>query len=104
MACNVSWFIYSVCRIKVQSLVFKGIPHYTNPELIYNYWTDNFSGEILDSCEEGELEWVKISEAKYYPMQEDIQVRFDLFFEPGTFEIHTMWDEQNNQIDKRYHT
>ena len=92
--------------LDVQSLVFKGISHYTNPELqdhfiIYNYWTDDFSGEILDSCKEGELEWVKISEAKNYPMQEDIEVRFDLFFEPGTFEIHTMWDERNNKIDKR---
>ncbi|MBM7664993.1 8-oxo-dGTP diphosphatase [Solibacillus kalamii] len=92
--------------LDVQSLAFKGISHYTNPELhdhfiIYNYWTDHFTGEVLGSCNEGELEWVKISEAKNYPMQEDIQVRFDLFFEPGTFEIHTMWDERNNQIDKR---
>ena len=50
---------------------------------------------------EGELEWVKISEAKNYPMQEDIQVRFDYFFEPGTFEIHTIWDEDLDKMDKR---
>lgn len=37
--------------LEIQSLVFKGISHYTNPErldhfIIYNYWTDDFTGKF----------------------------------------------------------
>ena len=92
--------------LDVHSLTFKGISHYTNAVkkehfIIYNYLTNDFSGELLAHCEEGELEWVPICEAKNYPMQEDIRVRFDYFFEPGTFEIHMIWDEENDCLDKR---
>ena len=92
--------------LDVHQLTFKGISHYTNEKkkehfMIYNYWTDDFSGELIEHSDEGELEWVKISEAKNYPMQEDIRVRFDYFFEPGTFEIHMIWDEQKDCLDKR---
>lgn len=92
--------------LDVQSLTFKGISHYTNEVkkdhfIIYNYWTDDFTGELLTVCDEGTLEWVEISEAKNYPMQEDILVRFDYFFEQGTFEIHMIWDEENDCLDRR---
>ena len=92
--------------IDVHTLKFKGISHFTNEKarkqyIMYNYWTDDFSGELIESCLEGDLHWVKISEAKNYPMQDDIKVRFDLFFEPGTFEIHTNWDDELNQVKSR---
>lgn len=92
--------------LNVQSLSFKGISHFTNEQandhfIIYNYLTDDFSGELLTDSSEGELHWVKISEAKNYPMQEDIKMRFDYFFEPGTFEIHTTWNHDLDEIDKQ---
>ena len=41
----------------------------------------------------------KNKRGKKIPIQEDIHIRFDLFFEPGTFEINTMWDERKNNIE-----
>lgn len=85
----------------VSNLVFKGISEFVNPTvnkryIMMNYWTKDFTGELLENPPEGELRWVKIDEAKKLPMQEDIKVRFDLFFERGTFEIQTVWNEEKN--------
>lgn len=87
--------------LTVHNLVFKGISEFVNPiskkrYIMMNYWTNNFSGELLENPPEGHLHWIKISEAKNLPMQDDIKLRFDLFFEPGTFEIQTVWNEEKN--------
>jgi 8-oxo-dGTP diphosphatase len=87
--------------LEVSNLVFKGISEFVNPTakvryMMMNYWTKDFTGELLEYPPEGELHWVKIEEAKSLPMQEDIKIRFDLFFEPGTFEIQTMWNQEKN--------
>ncbi len=88
--------------LKVMNLVFKGVSEYVNPVakkryMMMNYWTKDFTGELLDDPAEGELHWVKIEDAKKLPMQDDIKLRFDLFFEPGTFEIQTVWNEEKNE-------
>ncbi|MFS1511465.1 8-oxo-dGTP diphosphatase [Chengkuizengella sp. SCS-71B] len=87
--------------LKVSNLVFKGISEFVNPTVnkrytMMNYWTKDYKGELLADPPEGEIHWVKIEEAKDLPMQEDIKIRFDLFFEPGTFEIQTVWNEEKN--------
>lgn len=87
--------------LEVSDLIFKGISELVNPAtnaryIMMNYLTKNFTGELLEKPPEGELHWINIKEAKDLPMQEDIKIRFDLFFEPGTFEIQTIWNEQKN--------
>ncbi|AGX02875.1 phosphohydrolase, MutT/Nudix family protein [Bacillus sp. NRRL B-14911] len=87
--------------LEVSNLVFKGISEFVNPVkneryMMMNYWTKDFEGELLENPPEGELHWISIKDAKNLPMQEDIKMRFDLFFEPGTFEIQTVWDEERN--------
>ncbi len=91
--------------LEVFNLVFKGFSEYVNPKVnkryvMLNYWTRDFTGDLLKHPPEGELHWVKINEAKNLPMQDDIKIRFDLFFEPGTFEIQTLWDEDRNEPEK----
>ncbi|MEC5424729.1 8-oxo-dGTP diphosphatase [Virgibacillus sp. C22-A2] len=91
--------------LKVRNLVFKSISDYVNPSvnkryIMMNYWTKDFTGELFENPPEGELHWVKIEEAKDLPMQEDIRMRFDLFFEPGTFEIHTVWNEEKDSPEE----
>ena len=91
--------------LEVSNLVFKGISEFVNPTkkdryIMMNYWTKDFTGELLHNPPEGELHWVKIEEAKNLPMQEDIKIRFDLFFEQGTFEIQTVWNEEKNGPEK----
>ncbi|WP_306009675.1 8-oxo-dGTP diphosphatase [Bacillus sp. MMSF_3328] len=87
--------------LEVSNLVFKGISEFVNPVkneryMMMNYWTKDFEGELLENPLEGQLHWISIEDAKNLPMQEDIKQRFDLFFEPGTFEIQTVWDEERN--------
>lgn len=89
--------------LTVHNIVFKGISEFVNPVgkaryIMFNYWTDHFEGELLENPPEGELHWVKIDEAKALPMQEDIRNRFDLFFEQGTFEIQTQWENGPKEV------
>lgn len=52
-----------------------------------------YEGELLQNPPEGELAWVSMNEALELPMQPWFKRRFPLFFEPGTFEISIVWDE-----------
>jgi 8-oxo-dGTP diphosphatase len=83
--------------LDVSNLVFKGIDEYVNPKenvryMVFNYWTNTFSGELMEDPPEGELVWMPISEALELPMQSWFKERFPLFFEAGTFEIQRVWD------------
>nr|WP_185970920.1 8-oxo-dGTP diphosphatase [Alkalicoccobacillus porphyridii] len=87
--------------LEVSNLVFKGISEFVNLStnkryMMMNYWTKDFKGELLDNPPEGEIHWININKAKELPMQEDTKLRFDLFFEPGTFEIQTIWNNEEN--------
>ncbi|MCT1904872.1 8-oxo-dGTP diphosphatase [Oceanobacillus sojae] len=87
--------------LEVTNLVFKGISEFVNTVakdryIMMNYWTKDFKGKLLKNPPEGTLHWININEAKNLPMQNDIKLRFDLFFKPGTFEIHTVWDAEKN--------
>ncbi|MBA2870530.1 8-oxo-dGTP diphosphatase [Anoxybacillus calidus] len=84
--------------LTVSNLIFKGIDEWVNPKekvryMVFNYWTDTFEGELHENPPEGELHWVPINEALKLPMQQWFKERFNLFFEPGTFEIQRVWDE-----------
>lgn len=56
--------------LEVTNLVFKGISEFVNPTkkdryIMMNYWTKDFTGELLENPPEGELHWVKIEEATF---------------------------------------
>jgi 8-oxo-dGTP diphosphatase len=83
--------------LTVSNLIFKGLDEYVNPKskvryMVFNYWTDTFEGELLEHPPEGELVWVPIDESKNLPMQDWFRERFQLFLEPGTFEVQRVWD------------
>ncbi|STO36108.1 Uncharacterised protein [[Flavobacterium] thermophilum] len=65
--------------------------------MVFNYWTNTFEGELLENPPEGELLWVPIDEALNLPMQDWFNERFNMFFEPGTFEIQRVWDADLNK-------
>ncbi|MCM3720077.1 8-oxo-dGTP diphosphatase [Fictibacillus phosphorivorans] len=88
--------------LHVSNLVFKGIDEYVNSKenvryMVFNYWTNTFTGDLLEEPPEGELVWVPIPEALELPMQSWFKERFPLFFEAGTFEIHRVWDAVSNE-------
>ncbi|MGM0827344.1 MAG: NUDIX domain-containing protein [Bacillota bacterium] len=87
--------------LQVEKLRYKGLDEYVVPEkgfryIVYNYLAYETTGELLENPPEGELVWVSKSEALDLPMQHFFKRKFPLFFEAGTFEIHTSW----NGIDK----
>ncbi|PLR77364.1 DNA mismatch repair protein MutT [Bacillus sp. V3-13] len=88
--------------LTVRNITYKGLDEYVNPQenirhMVFNYLADDVEGELLDHPPEGELYWFHREEALQLPMQSWFRRKFPLFFEKGTFEIHTVWDAQNNR-------
>jgi 8-oxo-dGTP diphosphatase len=82
----------------VRDLVYKGLHEFVNEErseryVIFNYITESFAGDLLEAPPEGALEWVSLADLADLPMLRSFRTRFPLFFEPGTFEIHTKWND-----------
>ncbi|XNQ12949.1 8-oxo-dGTP diphosphatase [Lysinibacillus sp. 3P01SB] len=88
--------------LDVKNLKLKIVYEYVNPTkndryIIFNYITDEFSGELLEETKEGKPEWYPISELDSLPMQPSIRRRIPYFFKPGTYEIQVVWDEENDR-------
>ncbi|KAF6576696.1 NUDIX domain-containing protein [Paenibacillus sp. SEL3] len=82
--------------LTVTKIVFKGIDEYCDPSqglryMVFNYLATATEGELLKNPPEGELLWVDMKEALNLPMQDWFKRRFPLFFEPGTFEVSSVW-------------
>ncbi len=95
----------------VTELAYKGLVEFCEPasglrSMVFNYLVTAFEGELLAHPPEGELLWVGKEEALQLPMQDWFKTRFPLFFEPGTFEISSVWDRASNETlartEKRY--
>ncbi|WP_261381312.1 8-oxo-dGTP diphosphatase [Paenibacillus cremeus] len=86
--------------LQVKDIVFKGLDEFCDPTqslryMVFNYLATSFEGELLAQPPEGELLWVHKDEALNLPMQSWFKRRFPLFFRPGTFEYHFLWDKEN---------
>ncbi|WP_127533534.1 8-oxo-dGTP diphosphatase [Paenibacillus kobensis] len=94
-------------RVREEDLIFKGIDEYVVPAtkyryMVFNYLATKYEGELLQDPPEGELAWVDRNEAAGLPMQSWFKRRLPLFFEPGTFEICAVWDEETkSEIEDR---
>ncbi|TQS01522.1 8-oxo-dGTP diphosphatase [Paenibacillus ottowii] len=97
--------------LTVTEIVFKGIDEYCDPNqglryMVFNYLATATEGELLKNPPEGEPLWVDMKEALNLPMQDWFKRRFPLFFEPGTFEVSSVWiaetDETLEATTKNY--
>jgi len=64
--------------------------------MVFHYLVTSFEGELLEHPPEGELLWADIDHLNELPMQDWFRERLSLFFEPGVFEISTIWDKEND--------
>ncbi len=92
--------VWEETGLKVKELEYKGLDEFVDVEknyryMVFNYLSTSFEGELLENPPEGELSWVPINEALDLPMQSWFKRRFPLFFEEGTFEVYSVWDEEN---------
>jgi 8-oxo-dGTP diphosphatase len=95
----------------VKDIIFKGIVEFCEPNkklryMVFNYLATCFEGQLLENPPEGELVWVDLKDAVNLPMQDWFRKRFPLFFEPGTFEWHSVWDKERDitlyRVEKHY--
>jgi len=88
--------------VKPEDLIYKGLDESVMPVtnsryMVFNYLAKKYEGELLQNPPEGELIWVNIKEALELPMQSWFKRRFPLYFQPGTFEISTLWGEDSQE-------
>ncbi|RJR09856.1 8-oxo-dGTP diphosphatase [Candidatus Parcubacteria bacterium] len=91
--------VFEETGLSVSNLKFKGLDEFVDVKknyryMVFNYITSTFEGSLLPNPSEGTLHWVPIDEAKELPMQSWFKRRFPLFFQEGTFEIYSVWDEE----------
>ena len=69
------------------------------PEYIFTYTADGFSGE-LHECNEGELKWVKIEDIKYLSLWEGDRIMHRLLEEDaGVFSLKLVYDEEDRLLE-----
>ena len=69
------------------------------PEYIFTYTADGFSGE-LHECNEGELKWVKIEDIKYLSLWEGDRIMHRLLEEgSGVFSLKLVYDEEDRLLE-----
>jgi len=83
-----------------RKLKYKGKAHFYNPEtkkrhIIENYLCDDYEGQLVESCDEGNLEWIRIEDILKLDLAEGMQYRLPLFFESGVKELYVEWDKEN---------
>lgn len=95
----------------VKDLIYKGLIEYCEINtgeryMVFHYLVESFEGELLENPPEGELLWADRDQLHELPMQDWFRSRIHLFFEPGVFEISTIWDKANDktlkETDRRY--
>jgi 8-oxo-dGTP diphosphatase len=91
--------VFEETGLSVSNLIFKGLDEFVDVKknyryMVFNYLTSTFEGNLLPDPPEGTLHWISIHEAKELPMQSWFKRRFPLFFQEGTFEIYSVWDEE----------
>jgi 8-oxo-dGTP diphosphatase len=89
--------------LNVLSIQYKGLDEYTNEAenlryMVFNYLATDFSGELLNNPPEGELHWIHKEDVLDQKIQTWFARKFPLFFEEGTFEIHTRWDGEKDEV------
>ena len=77
---------------------FVGMTHFFNTEnksmhIIMNFVADQFEGDTLQKCDEGEIEWIDIEKIKVLPYAEGMEKRLDLFLENENKEMYVEWND-----------
>lgn len=91
--------VYEETGLRVRNLIYKGLDEFVDVKknyryMVFNYITSTFEGDLLPNPPEGTLHWVPFHEVTELPMQPWFKRRFPLFFQDGTFEIYSVWDEE----------
>lgn len=87
-------------NLVINTLNFKGMTYFINKQtgsqhIIFNYFSDNYSGEFISTNREGELRWIALQNLDFHELAEGMELRLDLFLKSGITEMYVEWDEEN---------
>lgn len=88
------------------SVQYKGNTYFYNTDnckkhIIWNFLCDEFTGQLKQQCEEGTLEWVELDKIREGNLAEGMELRFDLFLQPGISELYVEWNKKDGYTNVR---
>lgn len=92
--------------IDVLNLKFNSITHFVKSDgryIVFNYYTEDFYGELIEENLEGEPLWLDIEKLDEYELSDGLKERFErMFFDKNIVEAHITFDELGQEIKKFY--
>ena len=90
--------IWEETGLRINTVQYKGNVLFFNTKtqekhMICNYLCEDFEGVLKHCCNEGILTWVEVDEFRKMPLAEGMELRFDLFLQPGIYELYIEWEE-----------
>lgn len=84
-----------------------GVVHFFNDQtgdryFVFNFKTENFSGEITPETEEGDVRWVDIADLPHLNMAPGFAERLPMFFEEKYVEGFGVWNEENRKSSMKW--
>ncbi|MDF2923552.1 MAG: hydrolase [Paenibacillaceae bacterium] len=84
--------------LSVRDLKLCGIIHWVHDMtgdryFVFSFKTEQFSGELLDTTDEGRIFWVDKEELPFLPLARGFGERLPMFFEEGYNEGFGTWNE-----------
>ena len=96
--------VWEETGLRVQNLKLCGIIHWDCTDdgeqyLVYLYKTTDFSGELLEKTEEGEVLWMDLEELQNQPADKlapNFQAYLRLFLDDSIMEAHAAWSGKDS--------
>ncbi len=93
--------------IVLENPIFKGITNIYNTvshkrHIIYNFVCNRYTGIVKTHCDEGEIQWINISEFEMLIMAEGMEYRIPLFLKDKRQELYIEWDEEQGYTSVKY--
>ena len=99
--------IYEETGLEVPTLKYRGFITFVSDlygtEYMHLFTADTFSGEIVDSCDEGDLKWIKKKDLRALPMWAGDAIFLKLLEEESRFFSLKLVYHGDNLIDHKIH-
>ena len=85
--------------LTVRNLKYCGVIHWLNNRtfdryIVFLYKTKDYTGSLLDECDEGKNRWISIDELRVTPSENDIPKYLPMFLEDGYSEAFGSWNDE----------
>lgn len=93
--------------IELKEVQFRGITNIYNTRsktrhIIFNFIAYEYEGVINDMSDEGEVEWIDISQISNMDLAEGMEYRLPLFKNSEISELYIEWDDENGYTEVKY--